>query len=73
MGTEFFKNNDKFEVLEEKGSKRLIKRTFNYEGNKEPRVDYAVERKMIVYDDVRWVLDYYNTSKSKVERRFLGL
>ena len=64
---------DEFEILKEKGSKRLIQRFFKKSDGKEDRVDYAIQRKMIVYGEERWIIDYYNVSKSKVERRFLGL
>ena len=65
METEFFKNNDSYEILKDNGSKRLIKRTFRYADGKEARIDYAIERKMYIYGKERWTLDYYNVSKSK--------
>ena len=64
---------DEYEILKENGSKRLIKRYFKKSENKVDRIDYAVERKMIVYGEERWITDYYNVSQSKVERRFLDL
>ena len=71
--SDFFKHNDDIEVLRVDGNKRLIKRTFNYQGNKEPRTDYCVQSKFYVCDEERWITEYYNKSKIKVERRFLGL
>lgn len=72
--SDFFKNNDEIEVLRinSDGNKRLIKRIFKYNG-KEPRIDYCIQSKFYVYDDERWMTEYYNNSKTKVERRFLGL
>lgn len=61
------------EILRVNGDKRLVKRTFNRQGNKEPIVDYCVQSKFYVYNEERWVIDYYNNSKTKVERRFLEL
>lgn len=72
-GKDFFKNNDEFEVLKDNGDKRLVKRTFKRQGNKEPIVDYCVQTKFYLYGEERWMTEYYNNSKSKVERRFLGL
>lgn len=71
--SDFFKSNDEIEVLKVNGNKRLIKRIFNYSGNKEPRIDYCIQSKFYVYDEERWMTEYYNNSKTKVERRFLGL
>ena len=69
----FFHNMTEYEVLKVNGNKRLIKRTFNYQGNKEPRTDYCIQSKFYVYNEERWMTEYYNNSKIKVERRFLGL
>lgn len=63
----------KIEVLKENSNKRLIKRIFNQEGNKEPRIDYCIQYKIDVCGDERWAIEYYNNSKTKVERRFLGI
>ena len=64
---------DEFEILKENGSKRLIQRFFKKSDGKEDRIDYALQRKIYVYGEERWITDYYNVSKSKVERRFLDL
>lgn len=61
------------EVIKYNGNKRLIKRIFNQEGNKEPRIDYCIQSKIYVCDNERWMTEYYNNSKTKVERRFLGI
>lgn len=61
------------EVIKYNSNKRLIKRIFNQEGNKEPRIDYCVQSKIYVQGDERWITEYYNNSKTKVERRFLGI
>ena len=61
------------EVIKYNSNKRLIKRIFNQEGNKEPRIDYCIQSKIYVQGDERWITEYYNNSKTKVERRFLGI
>ena len=61
------------EVIKYNGNKRLIKRIFNQEGNKEPMIDYCIQSKIYVQGDERWITEYYNNSKTKVERRFLGI
>lgn len=69
----FFRNMTEYEVLKVNGNKRLIKRTFNYQGNREPRIDYCIQSKIYVHDNERWITEYYNNSKTKVGRRFLRL
>ena len=69
----FFRNMTEYEVLKVNGNKRLIKRTFNYKGNREPKIDYCIQSKFYVYGYERWIIEYYNKSKTKVERRFLSL
>lgn len=61
------------EVIKHNGNKRLIKRIFNQEGNKEPRIDYCIQSKIYVCGNERWMTEYYNNSKTKVKRRFLGI
>lgn len=41
------------EVIKYNGNKRLIKRIFNQEGNKEPRIDYCIQSKIYVCGDER--------------------
>ena len=61
------------EIIKDSGNKRLIKRIFTQEGNKEPRIDYCIQSKIYVSGYERWANEYYNNSKTKVERRFLGI
>lgn len=70
----YFTNMKECEVLKTNGDKRLVKRIrWNRRNTKKDIVDYCIQSKIYVHDNERWIIEYYNKSKTKVERRFLRL
>ena len=62
-----------FEVLKINNDKRLVKRIFKKKSGKIGNVDYCIQTKINGFNDERWKIDYFNRSRTKTERRFLGL
>lgn len=67
--------NENIEVLIEDGNKRLVKRfSFSKGKNNKPQIDYCFQTKKKFDGGLeRWCIEYFNRSKTLVERRFLGL
>ena len=69
----FIYDTTEIEVLKVNGDKRLVKRIFKKKSGKIDNVDYCIQTKINGFNDDRWRIDYFNRSRTKTERRFLGL
>lgn len=58
------------EIIRTDGNRRFVKRIIQF-GNKKADIDYAIQytREGLKH----WITEYFNRSKTKVERRYLNL